>query len=114
MDNSYWIVVVLLFAGLFVASRMLGRKDASKAKALVANGALLLDVRTPAEFASGHIDGAVNVPVDQIASRAEQLGPKNRAVVVYCRSGARSAAAASTLQQLGYTTVEDLGAMSNW
>lgn len=113
MDNM-WVVVVVVLAALFVGSRMLGKKDSSAAHALVAEGAALVDVRTPGEYAAGHLDGAVNIPVDQIASRAKEIGAKDRPVVVYCRSGARSAAAASALQQLGFTKIEDLGAMSNW
>lgn len=53
-------------------------------------GHLLIDVRTPAEFASGHIAGAVNIPVDELASRLSEV-PQGQPVVVYCRSGNRSA-----------------------
>jgi phage shock protein E len=113
VDNM-WIVVVVVLAAVFLGSRMIGKKDSSAAHALVAGGAALVDVRTPGEYAAGHIDGAVNIPVDRITSRAGEIGGKDRPVVVYCRSGARSAAAASALQQLGFQKVEDLGAMSNW
>ncbi|MCA9490204.1 MAG: rhodanese-like domain-containing protein [Myxococcales bacterium] len=90
-----------------------GGKDSAAAHELVSAGAALVDVRTPGEFASGHIDGARNIPVDQIAARSKEID-KTQPVVVYCRSGARSAAAANTLRGLGFSQVEDLGAMSNW
>jgi rhodanese-related sulfurtransferase len=84
-----------------------------EAKALVANGALLLDVRTREEFASGHVPGATNIPVQELGARLGELKPAKQTIVVYCRSGGRSASAASVLRQAGYT-VCDLGAMSNW
>jgi len=62
---------------------------------LVADGALLLDVRTPGEFADGHVQGALNVPVQVLESRIAELDPA-RPVVVYCRSGNRSAMDAFT------------------
>jgi phage shock protein E len=79
----------------------------------VKNGALLLDVRTPEEFREGHVDGAKNIPVQDLARRLGELGPKSQHIVLYCRSGGRSAAAAQLLKSQGYQ-VTDIGAMSNW
>lgn len=95
-----------------------GRKDhrssaSERAHELVDSGALLLDVRTPGEYAGGHLPGAVNIPVQELGERARELPATDRAIVIYCRSGARSAAAASALQSLGYR-VHDLGPMSAW
>lgn len=87
--------------------------SAQQAKDLVTQGAVLLDVRTPAEFASGHVQGAKNIPVQELKTRLKELPPKAKSIVVYCRSGARSASASSMLRQAGYD-VHDLGAMSNW
>ena len=86
--------------------------DGRKAHALVAAGARLVDVRTPEEYAEGHVEGAENVPVDTIASH--DFGVKTTPLVLYCRSGKRSANAATTLRSKGYTSLHDLGAMSNW
>jgi rhodanese-related sulfurtransferase len=85
------------------------------AKALVQKGAVLVDVRTPDEFAAGHIDGALNIPVDQVEARAGEL-PKDKDIVLYCRSGARSARAKGLLEGAGFTAakVHNLGGMSNW
>ena len=86
--------------------------SSDEAKALVKQGALLLDVRTAGEFASGHVEGAVNVPVQELEARLP--AEKDRAVVIYCQSGRRSAAAREMLLKAGFAKVFDLGAMSNW
>jgi phage shock protein E len=80
---------------------------------LVEQGALLLDVRTPAEFKDGHVPHALNVPVQELGVRLRELGPTNRPIVVYCRSGGRSAQASSLLRQAGYQ-VKDIGPMTAW
>lgn len=80
--------------------------------AMVAAGATLLDVRTPEEFAAGHLEGAINIPVAELTARIDEV-PSDRAVVVYCRSGNRSATATRELTARGYE-VHDLGAMSAW
>jgi rhodanese-related sulfurtransferase len=86
----------------------------AEARRLVGAGAVLLDVRTPEEFADGHVDGARNIPVQGLAGRLAEVGDKGTPVVVYCRSGGRSATAARMLKGAGYTTVFDLGPMSAW
>jgi phage shock protein E len=77
---------------------------------------LVLDVRTPAEFASGHVPGAVNIPHDQLPNRiAEITGAKDKEVVVYCRSGKRAAIAEETLAANGFTRLRHLeGDMIKW
>ena len=89
------------------------RVDGATARKLVSEGALLLDVRTPSEFGGGHVEGAQNIPVDELERRISEV-PKDRAVVVYCRSGGRSARAAGLLQQHGRGPVHDLGPISAW
>ena len=74
---------------------------------------LLIDVRTPGEYASGHIPSAINIPYDTIAEKLP-TDDKNARIVVYCRSGSRSAAADKTLKSLGYTDVTDFGGVGNW
>ncbi|MEO1288674.1 MAG: rhodanese-like domain-containing protein [Chloroflexota bacterium] len=74
---------------------------------------LLIDVRTPQEFASGHIAGAINIPVDQIVNRLDEI-PQNIAVVVYCQSGNRSGRAASILSDNNYNDIYDLGGITRW
>jgi phage shock protein E len=85
------------------------------AKKLVAEGgARLVDVRTPEEYAQKHIDGAINIPIDELEFRFDELLPKNLPLVVYCASGVRAAYAAKLLKAAGFTDVYNLGAMSRW
>jgi rhodanese-related sulfurtransferase len=86
----------------------------TEARKLVAAGARLLDVRTPAEYAGGHIEGAILIPVQEIQSRVNELEPKDKPIVVYCASGGRSASAAHFLTLSGYKEVFDLGGIGNW
>jgi len=85
-----------------------------KAKKMVEGGARLVDVRTPEEYGSGHLDGAVNIPVGELEGRLGELEPKGKPVVVYCASGFRSARAARALAAAGFKDVGDLGAMDDW
>jgi phage shock protein E len=74
----------------------------------------VLDVRTPAEYAEGHVPGAVNVPHDQVAARLADI-PRDKDVVLYCRSGRRAQAAADVLAAHGYTRLNHLeGDMPAW
>ncbi len=79
---------------------------------------LLVDVRTPEEFRQGRIGGAVLFPYDGIERRKAEFaalaGKTDRPIVVYCRSGRRSAIAAKTLADLGYTNVADFGGIDRW
>jgi len=76
------------------------------------SGAVLLDVRTPEEYRSGHIPGSKNVSlqtIDRVGSVAEN---KDTALYVYCQSGARSRQAAGMLKQMGYTNVHNIGGIA--
>ena len=86
----------------------------AEAHKLVDEASALVDVRSPGEFSEGHIPGAVNIPVDEVERRAGEIGADSRPVVVYCRSGARSARAAATLQRLGFKQVVNLGPKAAW
>ena len=87
---------------------------ASAGAATISGETVVLDVRTPVEFAEGHLDGAVNIDVQaaDFAARAAEL-PTDSEIVVYCRSGNRSAAAVATLRDLGFTDLTDLGGMAD-
>ncbi len=72
--------------------------------------ALMIDVRSRGEYAAGHLEGSINVPLDEFAQRIAQVAPdKSQAIVLCCASGARSGAAAGYLQQQGYTQVVNGG-----
>jgi rhodanese-related sulfurtransferase len=87
--------------------------DTTHHRTLVANGALLLDVRTQAEFREAHLPHALNVPVHELPGRLGELAPSTRPIVVYCRSGGRSAQASDVLRQAGFQ-VKDIGPMTAW
>jgi phage shock protein E len=74
---------------------------------------MLIDVRTIEEFAGGHIDGSVNIPVESLSERLDEV-PRDVPIVVYCRTGNRSATAASILVDAGYAPVYDLGGIQAW
>lgn len=81
--------------------------------ALVKQGAIVLDVRSKSEFDSGHIKGAVNISVDQLASNLSKLKDKNKPIITCCASGMRSASAKNILQSNGYTQVYNGGGWSS-
>jgi rhodanese-related sulfurtransferase len=109
-------IVLGVLAVLFGAFWYLKRPDISPLQAheLVARGGRLVDVRSPGEYARAHVDGALNLPVGEVAGRARELGPKDRPIILYCASGTRSAMAARTLRSFGFTKVYNLGSMGNW
>ena len=86
----------------------------SSVKDKIKAGARIVDVRTPAEFADGAYPGAANIPLSVLPARMRELEPKDKPVVVYCRSGHRSAIAAKILRDAGYSQVYDLGSIRNW
>ena len=76
---------------------------------------IIVDVRTEAEYAAGHIPGAVMLPNETIGtSDIPQLPDKSQLILVYCRSGSRSKQAAGKLAQLGYTQVVEFGGINTW
>jgi rhodanese-related sulfurtransferase len=79
------------------------------------NGLILLDVRTQQEWEEdGHIEGATSIPLDELEARAEDELPKDAEIIVYCRSGNRSAQGADFLVEHGYTNVSDMGGINGW
>lgn len=85
--------------------------DAQRAEALIASQALILDVREAAEFQSGHLPQAVNVPRGVLEFKVgnhPQLQDSSQSILIYCKNGGRSTLAAYTLQQMGFSKVEML------
>lgn len=79
------------------------------------SGYIILDVRTPEEFAEKHIPNAINVPNETIGTdEISQLPDKNQLIMVYCRSGRRSKEAAEKLVKLGYTNIVEFGGIIDW
>lgn len=75
-------------------------------------GALVLDVRTAHEYDAGHYPGAVNIPLAELPQRLRELPDRQQPLVVYCQSGARSAAATALLRGAGYPRAVNAGGLS--
>jgi rhodanese-related sulfurtransferase len=91
-----------------------GPVDGATARKLVSAGVKVVDVRTPAEFATGHVPGAINIPHDQMAARHAEVGPPSTPVILYCRSGRRTQVAAAALREKGFDTIYDLQSYDRW
>ncbi len=100
------LTTLLLFAGCATDI------TAGEAHRAVEHGAILLDVRTPEEFAERHIPGAVNIPVTDLKARMSEL-PRATSLIVYCHTGGRAGAAAIILRKAGYR-VQNLGSIGHW
>lgn len=88
--------------------------DADAAAEMIkARTAVVIDVRQPAEWKAGHIDGALHIPLSQLARRLEQL-PRGKTIVTVCRTGHRSAIAASTLTRAGHEVLNLKGGINAW
>ena len=89
--------------------------SAEEAQKMMTGEYILLDVRTDEEFREGHISGAILIPDYEIAVRAESEFPdKDVIILVYCRSGRRSALAAQALSDMGYSNIFDFGGIIDW
>ncbi len=88
--------------GIF--KNMFSKKDTTQMEKIIKEGAFLVDVRTPAEFAEGHVNGSTNIPLDQVASQLEKFKGKEQ-IIVFCRSGNRSGQAKMILEQSGFSNV---------
>src|SRR5690554_1184780 len=106
----YLILILFTMFGIF--KFLFGQQDNSQLKEVLADNAFLVDVRTPSEFASGSVKGAVNIPLDKISGQLSKFkGKKN--IVVFCRSGNRSSQAKSILEKNGFKNVVNGGTWQN-
>lgn len=124
----YGVLLGLVFAGGFViqeskeeetieAKGHYQKISSQELKEMVeaGNTLIILDVRTQEEYDEGHAKGAILIPNETIGSERPELLPDLDAdIIIYCRSGSRSAQAALKLIALGYTNVYDLGSINNW
>lgn len=99
---------------VWLKSRNTERAPASAAMVVspesgMARPIVLVDVRTPEEYRTGHKEGALNIPADEVEQRAAQLLPdKNAVILLYCRTGKRADKALEVLRKMGYSHVENL------
>lgn len=92
-----------------ILKQLFGLGPKTDYQALIKEGAIILDVRTPGEYSSGHIKGSVNIPLDQLSNRLSKIGSREKPVITCCASGMRSASAKSFLQSKGYARVYNGG-----
>jgi len=92
---------------------LLGRSPKADYSELIKQGAVILDVRSRAEFAMGHIKNAVNIPVDELSNNLAKLRDKNKCIICCCASGMRSGAAKRILESKGYKAVFNGGGWSS-
>lgn len=115
------IVAVIILAGCAPAADVAapeiisGRIDAQQYSQKFSNDPdhILIDVRTPEEFVSGHIPGAINISLQTLPDQLSEI-PDDQTIIVYCRSGNRSATATQILTDAGFSPVYDLGGIQDW
>jgi rhodanese-related sulfurtransferase len=107
-----WLFVIIVVAALavFFLFKHFGQISANDAQALLKNGALIVDVRTPGEYNSGHLANAINIPLDEIEETLPRhVKDRSEALLLHCQSGMRSGIARKKLKALGYTRACNLG-----
>jgi len=95
-----------------IFSQLFGGGPSVDLKSIITEGAFLVDVRTPGEFADGHVKGSVNIPLDNLTKEIAQFNDKKN-IIVFCRSGNRSGMAKSLLEQQGFKNVINGGTWQN-
>ena len=127
MNKTFSILITICLLVAFEGCAQSGNSEAKKttyhkitaaeAKKIMDENpkALLLDVRTEAEYKEVHIPGAILLPVSDIGVKAAEMLPdKNALILVYCRSGRRATSAAILLVSMGYTNIYDFGGIIDW
>lgn len=132
MCKNFKMIIILVIMGILCMngcqSNTLNENDqaeeneymkisAKEAKEIMdsAEDYVLVDVREKDEYIKGHIEGAILIPYGEIEKRAEEeIADKEQVILVYCRSGRRSAIAAQALADMGYTNVKDFGGIIDW
>ena len=111
-------LVVLGFGGFYMYAQKKSPPSTtnlsiSTIQADISDGGQLIDVRTAEEYKTSHIDGAINLSLQDIEQGVFPTTPKEKPVYVYCRSGSRSSQATMRLKAAGYQNIIDLGAMAH-
>ena len=123
MKGTYFVIAVLAILFLMGCSQEKQQEasyrqiNMNEAVAMMAEETdyILLDVRTPEEFAAGHIPNAINIPNEDIGTaQIPELMDPEQLILVYCRSGNRSKQASEKLVVLGYTNIVEFGGINSW
>ncbi|HVY74824.1 MAG TPA: rhodanese-like domain-containing protein [Puia sp.] len=95
---DFWVEIKMQYM-TSIFSRLFGKSV--NLRSIHQHGAVIVDVRSPKEFSGGHIDGALNIPLDQLSKYIGELQQKGKPVITCCLSGGRSASATNLLSQAG-------------
>jgi rhodanese-related sulfurtransferase len=117
LKATFLLFIALLSTAVFAEQTpVISQQDLLALMADKNSGVVVLDVRTPAEFSQGHIQGAINISHDQIEENLTQIAAyKNQTVVVHCRSGRRAVSAENILKAEGFSQLRHLdGDMNGW
>lgn len=111
--NTTGLLILIGVAVLYFVYKRTGLLPLKEAKEYQNKGAMIIDVRTPAEFDSGHLSQAVNIPLDQIEGQVSTyVKDRSKILLLHCQSGARSARAVKRLEALGYKNAFNIGSYS--
>jgi len=112
MKSVVYALVLVVALGLFSGCSKVSDEELRAAHAAADKGAMIIDVRSKKEYDSGHIKGAVNIPIDYLDKMYGRI-PKDKELIVYCRSGSRSMVAAHLLKEQGWR-VHDVATQGDW
>jgi len=104
------LILLFVLAFFFIKKRFFDNTDY---KSMISDGGIIIDVRSPAEFYSGHIEGSLNIPLGELSSKIDQFTNKEQPIITCCASGMRSAGAARIFSAKGYTNVVNGGGWSS-
>jgi len=117
MKKILLLLIIFILVGCSNDISTFQKINGNEAKQLVSDsGAIIIDVRSSAEYERYHISNAINIPVDKISKEelASEIESFDSNIIVYCASGYRSNEAAQKLVDLGYNNIYDLGSIDNW
>ena len=105
MKKIVYLFLLMLSMSLFTGCSKVDDETLRAAHSAVERGAVIIDVRTPKEFAGGHVAQAVNIPIEELSKSTARV-PEKKVLVVYCASGNRSGHATALLRQKGWTVFD--------
>ena len=104
-----WIILVVAVIA-FLVLRRLSQVTPATAREWLNKGALVIDVRTEAEYREKHLPGTINIPLDRLGDEISRHAPdKAQPLLLHCRSGSRSSMGTHTLKKMGYESVFNVG-----